>query len=113
LCLVKSKRFTSLAHHARIESLARAAERDFRLSAFVMHGYHHLPLLPLLMLTVIDATPLLHEPLFLNVALSIALLRRCLARKRHSGCSRPPVDYAKIMRVFALTSLDLNQGENR
>jgi hypothetical protein len=28
-----------------------------------MHGYHDLPLVPLLMLTVIDAAPLLHEPL--------------------------------------------------
>jgi hypothetical protein len=47
---------------ARVEGLARTAERNFCLSAFSMHRYHDLPLVPLLMLTVIDAASLLHEP---------------------------------------------------
>jgi hypothetical protein len=43
--------------------LAGTAERDFGLSAFPMHGYHDLPLIPLLMFAVIDAAALLYEPL--------------------------------------------------
>jgi len=60
---IESELFTGLAYHARVEGLTGTAERNFRLSAFPMHGYHGLSLVPLLMLTVIDAAPLLHEPL--------------------------------------------------
>jgi hypothetical protein len=49
-------------NHARVEDLTRTAERNFSPSAFPMHGYHDLPLVPPLMLTVIDAAPLLHKP---------------------------------------------------
>jgi len=62
LCRIESEFFTRSAHHAHVEGLVRTAERNFCLSAFPMHGYHDLALVPLLMLTVIDATPLLHEP---------------------------------------------------
>ncbi|MGA2817150.1 MAG: hypothetical protein ABSE67_12780 [Xanthobacteraceae bacterium] len=62
LCRIESEFFTRSPHHAHVEGLARTAERNFCLSAFPMHGYHDLALMPLLMLTVIDATPLLHEP---------------------------------------------------
>ena len=63
LCRIKSEVFTGPPYHARVEGLVGTAQRNFCLSAFPMHGYHDLSLVPLLMLTVIDAAPLLHEPL--------------------------------------------------
>jgi hypothetical protein len=62
LCRVESEFFAGSAQHAHVEGLTRTAEWNFRLSALTMHGYHDLPLVPLLMLTVIDSAPLLHEP---------------------------------------------------
>ena len=62
LCRIEFQVLTGLAHHAHVEGLTRTAERNFRLSAFPMHGYNNLPLVPLPMFAVIDVTPLLYKP---------------------------------------------------
>jgi len=53
---------SSQARRTTREGLARAAEWNFRLSAFSMHRHHDMALMPLLVLTVIDAAALLNEP---------------------------------------------------
>jgi hypothetical protein len=40
----------------------RTAERDFRLPTFSMHCDHDFASMPLVMLAMIDAATLLHEP---------------------------------------------------
>jgi len=59
---VEPKFLTGPADNTHVEGLTRTAERYFGPSAFPMHSYHDLPLVPSLMLTVIDAAPLLHKP---------------------------------------------------
>ena len=48
LCRIEFAFFTGPAYHARVEGLAGTAERNFGLSAFPIHGYHGLPVVPLL-----------------------------------------------------------------
>lgn len=59
---VKSKLFASLMHQPSIDDPMRAAERNFRFSTAPMHRHHHPPFVPQMMLAMIYATALLHEP---------------------------------------------------
>jgi len=108
---VESEFFAGSAQHAHVERLTRTAERNFRFSAFPMHGYHDLPLVPLLMLTVIDAAPLLHEP-FSECGLLCSRGLSDLPRKRRllplsliiAPSFLPPADRSRnMLRKFALT----------
>jgi hypothetical protein len=92
-----------------------------------MHGYHNLPLVPLLMLTMIDATTLLHEPFsecgaFHCSTLALSDLKRCslppaliiapnfLPRRsiRHATCcgSRQALDVRVVRRACEELGLD-------
>ena len=65
------------------------AERNFRLSVFSMHGDHDRPLVPLIMLTVIDAAALLQRA-----------ISECSAF--HYICSRRLSDLAFIRDVILI-----------
>jgi hypothetical protein len=49
-------------HYTGIEELTRTAERNFRLPSIAMYRDHDLALVPLMMLSMINAAALLHEP---------------------------------------------------
>jgi hypothetical protein len=85
-----------------------------------MHGYYDLPLVPPLMLTVIDAAPLLHEPfsecgaLHCSTPAGYPILPRTAVHFIRAPPSRPVGRSIMCMfATFARTSLDLNQGKNR
>jgi hypothetical protein len=52
---VKAKFLADAAYNARVNGLARSAERNFRLSPFVM-DYHHDWALPSLLMPMVEAT---------------------------------------------------------
>jgi len=52
---VKAKFLADAAYNARVEDLARSAERNFRLPPFVM-DYHHDWALPSFLMPVVEAT---------------------------------------------------------
>src|SRR5450830_2150038 len=56
---IKSEIFASLAHHAWVESLARASQRGASLSVLSMHRHHDVTFVPPRMLVTIDAAALL------------------------------------------------------
>jgi hypothetical protein len=56
---IESKLLASLAHHAWVKALARAAQRNAGLSGLAMHRHHDGTFVPPGMLVTIDAAPLL------------------------------------------------------
>ena len=56
---IKSEIFAGLAHHARVEALARASERNAGLSGLSMHRHYDVTFVPPRMLVTIDPAPLL------------------------------------------------------
>ena len=59
---IEAEFFASLQYQTRIQNLPRAAKRDLGFTAFAMYRHHRPALVPLVMLTVIDAAPLFHQP---------------------------------------------------
>jgi hypothetical protein len=56
---IESELLASPVHHARIKCLARASQRNSRLSVLSMHRHHDVPFVPAGMLVTIDAAALL------------------------------------------------------
>jgi hypothetical protein len=59
---VKAKFLADAAYNARVEGLARSAERNFRLPPFVM-DYDHDWAFPSLLVPVVEATSAVRQPL--------------------------------------------------
>ncbi len=86
-CRIESQFFTDATQQARVKDLARTAERNFRLSAFSMHRDHDTALVPLIMLTVIDAAALLNEPLLKCSSFLLYPLPSAVGFSFHTGMS--------------------------
>jgi hypothetical protein len=54
--------FAGPLYHARIENLARAAQRNLRLSTLPMHCHNGLAFVPPMAFTMINSATLLHQP---------------------------------------------------
>jgi hypothetical protein len=91
LCGVESELFADPLHHARIENLARAAKRNLCFSTFPVYCHHSQPCMPPVMLAMIDASPLLHQPFSKSGAFHFSTpveLRRW-RRAFESNCDEP------------------------
>jgi hypothetical protein len=60
---VKSERFAGLAHHARVEIVVCASQRNLCISAFAMHRHRDMAFVSSRMLIAVDAAPVLDQPL--------------------------------------------------
>jgi hypothetical protein len=60
---IESEFLAGLSHDARVEDLLRTTEWNLGPSTFSMHGHRDVACMPALMLAMIDAAPLLDQPL--------------------------------------------------